>query len=100
MSWSPPDEDMLASATVSNPAMNEPATRRRRAQLLKGNSSPNFSRFFSDGTPTEEFAGESRFSNLREKILDLLPSFKRMCGRRKQRRKKGEPLFETHINLG
>ncbi|CAE7215953.1 hypothetical protein AK812_SmicGene5658 [Symbiodinium microadriaticum] len=89
----PPDEDMLASAAVSNPAMNEPATRRRRAQLLKGNSSPNFSRFFGDGTPKEEFTGESRFSNLRERIFDLLPSFKRMCGRRKQRRKKGEPLL-------
>jgi len=83
----PPDTS-LAEA-VSNPAISEPAARRRRACLLKGNNggSPISSHFGEQAAPqTEEPINRGLFS--------FLPIFGRLC-RHRQRRRDLEPLLRA-----
>ena len=91
----PPGEGILAQA-VSNPAINEPAARRRRAELLKGNSSPNFSiKLEEDLIRRPGSEDEDSREGLRDKVFRLLPMFRRMCGRRRHGRRKTEPLLRS-----
>mmetsp|Transcript_30356 Transcript_30356/g.56917 ORF Transcript_30356/g.56917 Transcript_30356/m.56917 type:complete len:360 (+) Transcript_30356:123-1202(+) len=79
-----PSDGTSLAAAVSNPALNEPAARRRRASLIKGNSSPNFSRF-------EEPYSKRTEEPTKRGLIGLLQKF-RLC-RHRQRRQDTEPLL-------